>query len=549
MLGTTSEQTTPVKSTKDLFQERENQAFSLNSFNRAIDIKKHAFDLSYNVAKKKGKLSIGYIETEKDLLVDKLRKIKREGKKDSETTSYTQKRFFKKAKTINKQAGTLKKSTFKKGVLKAHKDSCHHMGGLGFGKESIKQYHIKALNTFSESFQNTEKTMMYQDLDNNVFELKSSQETERNFRNDKHKSSAGTSSQDKNTDSLINANISKLELGGETIFKALRHGNTRGGENATKQLIENCIILQYGSAGIGNVIEKHTNPDNPLEITIFSMGLMAVAPELISSDKNLAIKQIAQLNKYNEKTIKLEINDKTFYAKPKIIAMNFGVNTQTLGSSNSFGGMLITKLKRKWKKELAGLNNDSLYTLIGFRIDKNTSESSPEIGGLVRDILKEGSPNAEEINILANSVRDYIIEYSKAQFSKGPDQKNAIKKVQSDAYGLQKSLILLCEKMGYAVAFNCASGKDRTGLMDAIVKEGAARLAIEKGKNKVRKAFSGETDKSRRNLNDAINASGSLEIGQSNTGVSGFKVDYKSQLKRIGGNVKLATAGGTTKLK
>jgi phosphatidylinositol-4,5-bisphosphate 4-phosphatase len=101
---------------------------------------------------------------------------------------------------------------------------------------------------------------------------------------------------------------------------------------------------------------------------------------------------------------------------------------------------------------------------------------------------------------------------------------------------MNRALVAKKEKIAISGAFNCASGKDRTGMMDGILKT-FALMTDKRGKCPTHQEFTAEGESGdllRKEFTDILVSllleSGVLEITYLNTGAKGLKVSEEARL-------------------
>lgn len=198
-----------------------------------------------------------------------------------------------------------------------------------------------------------------------------------------------------------------------------------------------------------------------------------------------------------------------------IAAFNFGVNELALGRLG-LGNTFSDKLNEK-----------ALVKLLG---DNLSVRAEP--GGWVGKYLAEGHANAPRVLALANELK-HILASKSHHSDKGEPYKAAMR------------VALLSNEMGIMPCWNCKSGKDRTGIMDAEIKlELAGRhLHLNTGS-------SDNLNMTGQRLMQAVMLnSGNKEVQRYNTGVAGNKSLKKSWLvKFILGELSLRKRIGSEKI-
>ncbi|NDL65570.1 inositol phosphate phosphatase SopB [Acerihabitans arboris] len=181
-----------------------------------------------------------------------------------------------------------------------------------------------------------------------------------------------------------------------------------------------------------------------------------------------------------------------------IAAFNFGVNEPALG---------WLKLGHAYSDKY---NHLALAKLLG----RDLSPGSPH-GGWVGQYLASRPANAERVRALAAELK--LIWAKKLHHAdKGEPYKAAMR------------VALLSSEIGVTPCWNCKSGKDRTGMLDAEIKRATAGHALGMGTD------SGALDMGGRQLMQAVMLnSGNMQIQQYNTGVPGNKSLKNNKLANV----------------
>ncbi len=90
-------------------------------------------------------------------------------------------------------------------------------------------------------------------------------------------------------------------------------------------------------------------------------------------------------------------------------------------------------------------------------------------------------------------------------------------------------LAVLAELLGVKVAFNCKSGKDRTGELDAEIKHFKLQMALT---GKVPQPDRERTPEEQRHFHEVLTNSGNFEMQRLNTGFAGYKLHGVPELLR-----------------
>lgn len=237
-----------------------------------------------------------------------------------------------------------------------------------------------------------------------------------------------------------------IEVAGQKM-QFLRHGCTRGNENATKEILLNALILQYGKDTITDNITDNTS----LELKFANVQLMSLGP---IADQKMPLEQIDAFNKLFEKfennIVELEKKDgKTINIKcTKPLLFNFGVNLQH-----------FKEIEKKLadsddKKKLEDQNLKSFKRLFGENFPNLTIKN-----GILR--LEENCLIQEALNHNDEQTKKQIKTLAKQIFTIYLSQPEGLKE---NPYALPIRVLALTNLLGYTSSFNCKSGKDRTGI-------------------------------------------------------------------------------------
>lgn len=263
------------------------------------------------------------------------------------------------------------------------------------------------------------------------------------------------------------------------------------------------------------------NPDGTLGLTVVSMSL--VTPAAVGGDEKAMLQhQVDAYERANllhaHKGIEVRLPQpdgsyKTEIVKPQVVAFNSGVNSWSLGKGRDlFGGWGPSdRLNRESAKALVGDlgSGGSLGGLAGQKVAALRAQlSNPALS-------PEQELHARQqigvIQDLAQQVVDMLASGSHHH-------------VGNEPYKFPVRIMALAQECGATPAFNCKSGKDRTGQLDVEIKDfytdlnfnGQAR-ALDHVRNDIEKV----------NLKTLFEQGGGREVQKVNTGVPGSKVDLK----------------------
>ena len=156
-----------------------------------------------------------------------------------------------------------------------------------------------------------------------------------------------------------------------------------------------------------------------------------------------------------------------------------------------------------------------------------------ELGGMVGDKIKDLraqlanpalSSQHPQIEQKLNTIVDISFQIRDiVTAGRGSDQSHH--NIGNEPYKLPTRLVALANELGTAPAFNCKSGKDRTGQLDVEIKDFYTHLNFSGGKP--REVGHQRTDAEKLNFKNLFEFGGGREVQKYNTGVPGSKVDIK----------------------
>ena len=212
------------------------------------------------------------------------------------------------------------------------------------------------------------------------------------------------------------------------------------------------------------------------------------------------------------------------------------VNVKPLNFSLGVNSLALTKSPLQNWGQADNINRASVERLVG----TETGPDGAPANGLVADYL-EGTALGLDFDV---SEQDRKVVTQLADQVRELWQTKAHHRQNNDPYALPARLALLTHKLGLTPAYNCKSGKDRTGQLDAEIKFLATR--IESGGEAPRPGADLSAPEQALYRNVALNA-GNHEVQQLNTGFAGYKVKLSSITKRLGGIVNQLKHVGQSK--
>lgn len=213
------------------------------------------------------------------------------------------------------------------------------------------------------------------------------------------------------------------------------------------------------------------------------------------------------------KPVELKIRDeegqlREVKAHVKVRVLNFGVNEYALARTMLPADFPVWRNLMGWGFS-ARLNNPQLQDLLG-------PSNRSELGGDV----------AEKLQALENSENSKIQKQA-TLLREAATQAKAIWRNRSfwsgnnEPYKMVSRLALISHLMGETTLFNCKSGKDRTGQLDA---EAKYLAAVGHATGHIPEPDLAHTDESRKMRTTFTLNAGNMELQRMNTGLPGYKL-------------------------
>lgn len=189
--------------------------------------------------------------------------------------------------------------------------------------------------------------------------------------------------------------------------------------------------------------------------------------------------------------------------KPTVLTFSFGVNAgaQSTGLRHIAGGWTMSK----------AMNSVALTNLVG-------QPDNPRAGGMVAAFLATCTDST-----LRMKVEQLTQQIKELWTSGGYNVPN------EDPYRLPARIAVLSSLIDATPAFNCKSGKDRTGQMDVACKT----LAFQVANGQIPPLTHRQTEDERHVFQQIAINSGNLEFQRMNTGLAGFKTKGVSGLDAL----------------
>ncbi len=330
---------------------------------------------------------------------------------------------------------------------------------------------------------------------------------------------------------------------GKVLFSALRHGNTRGKEQSTKEIILAAAYQQYGERLLK--LEEGKSKENPIKVKLGNIQLMSPAKgitSVISVDKEMPFKQMDKFKEYVGKPFEIEIKDNNtsiWLKLEKSILVNFGTNTLHY----ALNGALVSSSDKQNEEAFKTLFGKKLMDFASEKYNKNKGECRWNDFIFKIDDFEDGEIFEWFKNYKNKDTKDYkdkekkIVNLSSQilylWYSTNKRGKS------SNPAAIQTRLAALMYLIGYPVSFNCKSGKDRTGEVAAEIND--LVLTMEANEGEVPDPDADLKDEDKLQARNVLDATQSDVIAQTNTGIRGLKIGHKGTTERFGGNLKGAS--------
>lgn len=327
--------------------------------------------------------------------------------------------------------------------------------------------------------------------------------------------------------------------GSDVEFKGIRHGvNMPFGEKDLQKKITGADQRTYevitAAADVkSKAIQEHIakyGPNKPFTLTI-------VSSSLLTPSEGLKYKkyEMGQQDAWQRAIHKSE-NDALIVKVPNEKGEIQGVKVKLEVLPFSFGVNGLAKLESSAPIALKLLNNFPNVDVTGWKwSDKHNAPLFEKLLDSAQKVTAEGQKEKYD------RIQAYA-EQIKAVVNSGMHRKD-----KGNAYALPVLLSLLSNELGAVPAWNCMSGKDRTGYLDAKIKETLVLQDQCRG-NVVLDQFSGMTKARPEVLEQILFESGSLEIQRACTGVAGYKVN-EGRKKILGYEIDLSVQSNRKNLR
>ncbi len=308
----------------------------------------------------------------------------------------------------------------------------------------------------------------------------------------------------------VNLVQTELRLPGQPapVFKALRHGvhcaygirDRQARQAANDARVNECLV---GALSADQALLNRALGGETVYLPITSVSLLTPDGFRDGSDDHETL-YLAEQNEawlrasHGQRQLTIIGHDGQPHqvrVQPQVITFNFGVNAGAQGSVAQYvaGGWDVS----------SPMNYRAMVALIG-----SVGTNDP-IGGAVGAFLAGPAPDAqkEQVRELAAQVKNLWGTGAYKDSGKNP-------------YLLPARLLVLANLIGQTPAFNCKSGKDRTGQLDVEAKTLAAQIRM---LGHVPTLAQSSSDDYKRIREQFVIDGGNHEIQRMNTGLAGFK--------------------------
>ncbi len=331
---------------------------------------------------------------------------------------------------------------------------------------------------------------------------------------EKYKDGSGVScySNNRNTTHAANLWSTKLLASDDTVlFNGIRHSSlsspdlgederAESAKNKVEEVIRAALFSKYGKE-ISDHIVGNKNITEPLGLKLTSTSLLTLMDfkfaKTKETEKTQFEDQMKAFSNAKDELKEIEIDGKKIPIQFDFIQFSTGINNVALGASH-----FLKAINSSGWNEADKINRNSLITLIG-SLDENSAPSGWAGEYLQRDNVTQ--IQKDKVTLLVNEIRS--IFNSKMHHTENKDR-----------FALPKRLVLLTHLIDATPAFNCKSGKDRTGMIDAEVKALAAHLSTQMNSKKL------STEMGKPELFPFYFDPLNFEVQSLNSGLSGNKV-------------------------
>lgn len=365
----------------------------------------------------------------------------------------------------------------------------------------------------------------------------------------------GISSANRQEPHLVNGWESNLIYQGKNIFRALRHAiasdkyekdpaiRAKNSKQAAEELIKAALLQEISSQGL--TLEEARDKKG-IELNMNSVSL--VTPDDLralipgqNDEKMMLLDQLLAFESVQKEGTPIELDGIEIPVKIHVNAFNFGVNllatkyklgleNQHQQNTKALKGLRdqIQKFNHEIEKEIALLNDQQKLAKV-----KKNKNKFPAIKGKITDLRKA----LENSKALMTDIEDLMA--NKKAYLQGDNQYELGAKILNLSNVMDQTIDSINkgkkpkeQLSGFKCAFNCMSGKDRTGFMDVVAKSFAIMAEVN-GKYPLHQELLKNAklrDQLVRILQTVILEKGNLEITEINTDIKGFKLGNEARI-------------------
>ncbi len=371
----------------------------------------------------------------------------------------------------------------------------------------------------------------------------------------------------------VNLWTSTFSKGGDCLWAGVRHGThvaygieSQKDRKAATKVRARASVLAALTLKPDLIRRWEQNPNEAIPLNLVSVSQLTPTPEWMmklyggSVERGMVAEQIEAFEALAEESplsFSIKAADgshKTLNIDLNILCLNLGVNKVAVDhqlSAITGGWKVSDTYNRKALTQLTGDIDDKTETLGGWtgdflleqerrmdqlhheiqnlRDDANVSRSAGDAERA--ELLESNADNLRKAYKSINTTVCIVRQLSKqvrGLFKSGEHRKEGV-----NAYKMATRLLLLTHFINGVPLYNCKSGKDRTGMLDAQVKLLIAQ--IERGGNSsVPEPDAPLTDSERQLFQHILLNSGNHEIQALNTGRPGYMINVASVKKQVG---------------
>lgn len=309
-------------------------------------------------------------------------------------------------------------------------------------------------------------------------------------------------------------------------FSGLRHGvhDAYGiTDQAERAAANDARVKEFIHASVLEHLSRNhlkpasIDPKKPLDIDIVSVNLLTA----VGKEKNMILQQQSALARATLQVVKVQISDKagkeyTIQVKPRILMFNTPVDYLSLSTMGSVVGI--------WRTA-DSINNNAIKFLIGNMAAARIQSLKSELPNIQVNTLENANKRA------AITAKIRLIQQLTSQIQEIYSSR-AHQRVGNEPYKLPTRLLALANEIGATPAFNCKSGKDRTGQLNVEIRDLYAHLNAENGQ--LRDVNAPRENLALENYQQLFLTGGDREIQALNTGAPGSKSQLPYYTKLMG---------------